>query len=435
MFRAISLLLLLFSLSSAITHFDSEPVVRVRVIHTLDTIKVRLDGNWNLQINEDMTLPFADSTLLQFIRFGSGMTLVNIPSLSGQEFRHFSLSSMEDSAQIIMSDVPFGVGWWWGGQEDRLYEGIIHIYPNTEHLSVTIHLPLEQYLKGVVPYEIGGTSPAEALKAQAVAARSEAVIALNSGLYGGDQHDLTSDVECQVFSGNHRRTEASDQAVDDTRGLVISEDDTVIHAFYASNCGGRSELIENVWSGRDRPATYQVSQADRKNWRGIKLNKNCLAKWWIRSSPNVYCNPSRQSSLPSWSQKNFRWSREFETEEISSMITNDDSLGKLKKIKILERGHSGRIIEAKFIFENGAFEKQGELAIRQLFSPSLRSSCFYVKKRGDTFTLHGAGWGHGVGMCQSGAIAQASNGISYDWILQHYYPAASILDIYGDALD
>lgn len=431
MLRIILIFFILIAQSTAKTHFESEPLVRVRVIHTLDTINIQLDGEWNLQVNEDMTLPFSDSTEFQFARHDSGVILINNPTFSDQIFKEFILSTHEDSAQIQISDVPFGVGWWWGGKEDRLYEGTIHIYPNKDHLSTTIHLPLEEYLKGVVPYEIGGNSPTEALKAQAVAARSEAVIALNSGLYGGVQHDLTSDVECQVFSGNHRRTAASDNSVEETRGLVISENQSVIHAFYASNCGGRAELIENVWPVRDRSDSYQISLPDNESRRGLKLHRNWRAKWWIKLSPKVFCNPFYQESLPSWSQRNFRWSREFTTSEITDMITEDKDLGALKKIKALKRGYSGRIIHARFIFENGSFETEGELAIRQLFSPSLRSSCFYVKKKGDTFTLHGAGWGHGVGMCQSGAVAQASNGITFDQILMHYYSASELLDIYN----
>lgn len=430
MLRIFVILLIITSQSMAKTHFDSEPVVRVRVIHTLDTINVMLDGEWNLQVNEDMTLPFSDSAKFQFARQESGVILLNNPTFSGEIFEKIILSTVEDSAQLQISDVPFGVGWWWGGKEDRLYEGTIHIYPNKDHLSATIHLPLEEYLKGVVPYEIGGTSPMEALKAQAVAARSEAVIALNSGLYGGKQHDLTSDVECQVFSGNHRRTAASDNAVEETRGLVISEDENVIHAFYASNCGGRAELIENVWPERDRSDSYQISLPDNESRRGLKLHRNWRAKWWIKLSPKVFCNPFYQESLPSWSQRNFRWSREFTISEITDMVSKGEDLGDLVKIKALKRGQSGRITKARFIFENGRFEIDGELAIRQLFSPSLRSSCFYVKKKGDTFTLHGAGWGHGVGMCQSGAVAQASNGITFDQILKHYYSASELLDIY-----
>ena len=425
------LIFIILGLSTALVAappFESEPLVRVRIIHTMDTLNIQMDGSWKLKSGEDESLILPDSTILRVV-YSNAKAL--LPGLTDQEFDHIMLSATADTAQVQIEDVPYGVGWWWGGQEDRLYDGTIHIYPNEDnHLSVTVHLPMEEYLKGVVPYEIGGDSPAEALKAQAVAARSEAVIALNSGFYGGSSHDLTSDVECQVFSGNHRRTTASDDAVEATRGLVISEHGAVIHAFYSSNCGGRSSLIKNVWASRTRSESYQQSLPDNASRRGPKLHWNWRAKWWIKSSPKVYCNPFYQSSLPSWSQRNFRWSREFTILEISAMITEDETLGYLRKIKALKRGESGKIIKAQFIFENGSFEKEGELTIRQLFSPSLRSSNFYVKKKGDTITLHGAGWGHGVGMCQSGAVAQASNGITFDRILSHYYPASILLDIY-----
>lgn len=101
---------------------------------------------------------------------------------------------------LLIQDVPYGVGWWWEGKEDRVYEGELLLFPaEGEHVDAVIRLPLEDYLLGVIPYEIGGDSPQEALKAQAVAARSEAIMALRSGMYCGPHHDLTADVECQVF--------------------------------------------------------------------------------------------------------------------------------------------------------------------------------------------------------------------------------------------
>jgi len=426
----IPLLLITSQLLSA-TLFETEPLVRVRVISTLDTLRLELAGDWTLLSNDEDSIVFIDGSKLQIVKHDSIMTLADSSSLITNESKRFIFSAVEDTGTMKIASVPYGVGWWWGGVEDRIYEGEINIYIDSSgDMSVTVHLPLESYLKGVVPYEIGGNSPLEALKAQAVAARSEAVIALTSAMYSGPQHDLTSDVECQVFSGNHRRTQASDQAVEETRGIVISEKGEVINAYYASNCGGHAELIENVWPVRFTAESYLVSFSDNKTRRGPKLNRNWRAKRWIKSSPKVYCNPVYESALPSWSQKNFRWSRDFTTEEITIMLTDDPTLGSLKKIKVLKRGLSGRIIQARCIFENGSFESQGELNIRQLFSPSLRSACFYVKKDKSGFTLHGAGWGHGVGMCQSGAIAQASHGRGFDQILQHYYPASVLLDIY-----
>ena len=112
------------------------------------------------------------------------------------------------------------------------------------------------------------------------------------------------------------------------------------------------------------------------------------------------------------------------------MIAGKKELGNLVNIEALERGSSGRIYLARFIFEKDSFEVIGELSIRQLFHPPLRSSCFVIDKRDDLFILNGAGWGHGVGMCQSGAIAQANQGANFEMILKHYYKEAELITIY-----
>lgn len=112
------------------------------------------------------------------------------------------------------------------------------------------------------------------------------------------------------------------------------------------------------------------------------------------------------------------------------MLTDDQELGLFKRIRVLKRGPSGRIYKARLIFERGKLTLDGELTLRQLFSPSLRSSAFYVMREGEKFVFHGAGWGHGVGMCQSGAVAQAIQGRTFDQILKHYYSKARLLNIY-----
>jgi SpoIID/LytB domain protein len=175
---------------------------------------------------------------------------------------------------------------------------------------------LNSILKGVVPYEIGGDAPLEAVKAQAVAARSEALTALQSKVYSGEHYDLTSDVECQVYGGNERRTEISDRAVIETRGLVLSENKIPISAYYASNCGGHSELIQNVWFDRFIWDSYAVSDFDWKESHSIDLSNDKNFREWILSSPQSYCNPDIFTDLPQWSKNNFRWQREFSTDEI-----------------------------------------------------------------------------------------------------------------------
>ena len=430
--RTVLILLVLFvntTLADAL--FQEEPLVRVRIIKGVDSLQLVPSSGWSLLIGDSAATALDNDSLISFRAQGTKLNSAVLPK-SG--VRSFHLKPSTDSATVKILQVPYGVGWWWGGKEDRHYEGTVHVFTDEDNdLCVAIHLPMESYLKGVVPYEIGGDSPLEALKAQAVAARSEAVVALNSELYNGPHHDLTADVECQVFSGNHRRTAASDQAVIETRGMIISEEGQAMNAYYASNCGGRSELISNVWPDRPPMKSYMVSSPDNTERKAPKLNKRLIARWWInRSSAKVYCNPAHEDRLPSWSKQNHRWTREFTREEITRMVSQDQEMGPLKKIKILDRGPSGRIFKARFVFEGGTRDVEGELTLRMLFSPSLRSANFYVKKRGDTFILKGAGWGHGVGMCQSGAVAQAWQGKTYAEILKHYYVHSELLSIYGE---
>ncbi|MBT3575786.1 MAG: SpoIID/LytB domain-containing protein [Candidatus Marinimicrobia bacterium] len=429
------LLLITLFVSSGLAQplFNQEPEVRVRIINTLDTLNISLRGEWSFRntSNSKMTLP-VDSQI-QLVKGAGQISVFDSSGVLLAKTPSFMFGSTNDTSTIGISSVPYGVGWWWAGVEDRIYEGAFHVYLGTnQEMNVIVQLPLETYLKGVVPYEIGGTSPLEALKAQAVAARSEAVIALTSKLYSGEFYDLTSDVECQVFSGNKKRTSMSDRAVDETAGLIISEDGQPMNAFYASNCGGRAELISNVWPGRNRLESYQVSLADNEGRSAPNLKWSWKAKRWIKSSPDVYCNPDSNTCLPGWSKKNFRWSREFTIQELTDMLTDDNELGLFKRLRVLKRGPSGRIYKARIVFEKGKLTINGELSLRQLFSPSLRSSAFYVKREGNKVVIRGAGWGHGVGMCQSGAVAQATLGNTFDLILKHYYSKADLLNIYGD---
>lgn len=411
--------------------FNEEPEVRVRIIDSLKELKVSFHGEWKIiagvytnQLSEKSGLvifSLKDGTIQ--IQLNDTQTETNADKLV--------LSSNSEKGDLLIWDVPFGVGWWWEGKEDRNYEGEVSIYAGSDdNLKVVVKLPLEKYLKGVVPYEIGNDSPFESLKAQAVAARSEAVMALTSELYSGVYHDLTSDVDCQVFSGNQKRTAMTDEAVLETRGLILSENEHPINAYYASNCGGHSELIQNVWPDRPDPKSYQRAHKDTKERPALDLSSEQRVREWIFSQPDVFCNPYLGTKLPSWSEKNFRWQKVLSLDSISIMIAGEKDIGSLKKIIPLKRGKSGRMYQARFVFEKDSFDINGELAIRQIWKPSLRSACFVVDIIDGTFVLNGAGWGHGVGMCQSGAVAQAIQGADFKTILIHYYPSAEIISMY-----
>jgi SpoIID/LytB domain protein len=174
----------------------------------------------------------------------------------------------------------------------------------------------------------------------------------------------------------------------------------------------------------------------------LDLSSEGSLREWISSGPDVFCNPDLEPGLPAWSRANFRWQRQFTGDEISSMVSQNahdgitnsgqyhSDCGLLLNIVPLKRGPSGRMYEARFDFERDSLIVTGELAIRQLFRPSLRSSAFISTRDGDTWILNGAGWGHGVGMCQSGAVAQALQGRDFITILMHYYPDTQILKSY-----
>ena len=215
-----------------------------------------------------------------------------------------------------------------------------------------------------------------------------------------------------------------------TKSLILTENGKPINAYYASNCGGHSELIKNVWGDRPTPQSYSISQFDWEEQSDLDLSIEENVREWIFSNPPSYCNPNINRDLPEWSQNNFRWKRELTFDEAAKMTSKGKELGNLIDIEILERGTSGRAYLANFIFEKETIEVKGELKIRQMFSPPLRSSCFVVDKTQTGFVLHGAGWGHGVGMCQSGAITMANNGKSFEQILNHYYQKAELMRIY-----
>ncbi len=431
MFYILFVLIISLQLTFSQPLYQSEPTVRVRILDNTDSLKILFNDDWLLT---------SESTSNQFIPkdgeavFTIENDKIKIADSNGESYisdDKFVLQSSNENAMLTIKNVPFGVGWWWEGKEDRIYVGELHFYKTKENkFEVVVHLPLEQYLKGVVPYEIGPDSPLEALKAQAVAARSEAIIALTSKLYSGEHYDLTSDVECQVFSGNRRRTAKSDLAVDETKSLVLSENGKPINAYYASNCGGHSELIKNVWGDRPAPESYNISQFDWEEQSELDLSIEENVRKWIFSNPPSYCNPNINRELPERSQNNFRWKRELAFDEAAKMISKGKDLGNLIDIEILERGTSGRAYLANFIFEKETIEVKGELKIRQMFSPPLRSSCFIVDKTETGVVLHGAGWGHGVGMCQSGAISMANSGKSFEEILKHYYRRSEFIKIY-----
>ncbi len=407
-----------------------EPLIRVQIISTLDRVAIEPTGSWSIRTTKQLVLEGGKQAIVEC----HGPTVRIVYGDTTLEDSLLTLNAISDTGRFLIRNVPYGVGWWWEAKEDRFYEGEIKVRAaRGGRLNVVVSLPVERYLRGVVPYEIGA-APLQALRAQAVAARSEAIAAMRNRMYAGDGFDICGDVDCQVFGGTTRVTAQVDRAIRTTRGVILQSSGTPINAYFASNCGGFSESIENVWPWRSGPRPYWTAHPDADALVVDSLQNETHLRGWLASEPPTYCNPQAQPGLPDWSRKYWRW--KVSTSADSLGLTGKSSrAGRIVRIDSVRRGNSGRIISAVFVGEKGRFRVTTELEFRQVWSPPLRSSCVVVDPEGppqrpNRFLVTGAGWGHGVGMCQSGAVGMALAGRTAEQILQHYFPTADIAAAY-----
>jgi SpoIID/LytB domain protein len=344
-------------------------------------------------------------------------------------------------APVSLYNVPVGTGYHWERLETRLYPEKIVFQLGTDGLLTAINeLPLEEYLRGVVPAEMPAGFPLEALKAQAVAARSE-VLARFGKAHPADPFDVCADVHCQSYTGLTKTDPRTDRAVRETRGRVLSKDGAICNAVYSSVCGGHGEHTENVWRG---PAfSYLRGHLDGPGSlkRYTPLSREDKVRRWIDDSPAAWCNAT-SGDFPSaleYTKKYFRWESTFTQKELAGRIADQTGrdLGAILDLIPLERGVSGRIIRLKIKGTEGETEVEGELQIRRALSPTtLWSACFYVIRERirngvpDAFRFKGAGWGHGVGMCQTGAAVLALKGARYEQILKFYYHGIKTRSLY-----
>jgi len=343
------------------------------------------------------------------------------------------------AGRIEIPNVPIGSGFHWEGTEGRAYRGRLEIFIDRfSKLTIVNILPIEEYVRGVVPSEMAHSFPAEALKAQAVAARN-GIFAKVGARHLDDGFDLCADVHCQVYSGINREHATTTQAVTATAGLVMKANGVIIDASYAGVCGGHTENNENVWSGEPKPYLRGVFDGNGKpDLLGNSLQDENTLLRWLTTKPNVYCNTA-QGEIPAaleYTKKYFRWELNYTRQELQDLIRKrtDEDFGELKDLVPLQRGLSGRLIRLRVVGAKKTFEITRELAIRQaLADKTLWSACIAIEKSGRDrnglfakFKILGAGWGHGVGMCQTGAAMMALRGQNFMQILQHYYAGVKL---------
>lgn len=301
----------------------------------------------------------------------------------------------------------------------KSYRGTLLVRARGQGLQVVNVLNLEDYLLGVVPSEMSASSPPEALKAQAIAARSKTLASLSK--HKAEGFDLCATAHCQTYGGADSEQPTTTQAVHDTRGIVLVYKGKVVDAVYSTSCGGVTANSEDVWL--KNPVPYLRSVADSAL---VKI-LNALSPLPLTQLADYFKLPLDACCKPANSSGNhFRWTREFSFADVERWAQAKKKIGKFIGITVLERALNGRIKRLEIKGEDDSLVLAGDGDIRRFFR-HLPSSAFIVETLQDAsgkpsrLQLYGAGWGHGVGMCQEGAVRLARNGWTAEAILKHYF--------------
>jgi len=333
-----------------------------------------------------------------------------------------------DGAGFDVRQVEYGVGYDFHGFEDRTFRGALQLVVDRAGLLAVVNVvPLEDLLKGLVPAEIFARAHPEALKAQAVTARGE-VLAKVGIKHLADPYLLCAEQHCAVYRGRTGEAASTTAAVEATRGeALFGVGGRLVDSVYSAVCGGHTEDNDVVWGGppdpnlRGRPDTLEPS--------GAGLDPSHLEAWLAAPSPRAACQLSRFAQ-PS----KFRWEKRFSAAQVDALVARL-GVGHVHAMSLGERGVSGRARVLSVSGDQGATQVRGELNIRRLFG-MLNSSMAVVEAQRDAegrpthWVFRGGGWGHGVGMCQNGAIGRAEAGQRYQDILRHYFNGAEVAPIY-----
>jgi SpoIID/LytB domain protein len=333
---------------------------------------------------------------------------------------------VEGDAGFLVEDVEHERGPTASAREDRTYRGRLFVTLDRRGTLAAVHgVPLEELLRGLVPSEMPGSSPIEALKAQAVTARSN-VLAQIGSRHANDPFMLCAEVHCQAYRGDAARSARTDQAVLATRGEALfgRDDRKLVDAVYSAMCGGHGEDNEAVWGNapsaslRGRP---DLPLAEAAGWPGGLSGEGQL-RAFLAAPSGAYCR------LPAARRDRFRWERRLDPRKLDEWAA-PLGVGHVQALEVLSRGVSGRVRVLRVVGDRGEAEVGPELRIRRLLG-NLPSAMFVVDREGPDLVLRGGGWGHGAGMCQWGAVGRAGAGQGYREILRAYYSGAEVGRVY-----
>ena len=426
-----------------------EPTIRVGIMYE-EKISFQLNGTYILQQNNKAY------TGKQTVTYRNGK--IEFDGFISDPIEFVFKPNSYETGSFELFDVTIGIKFHWERKENQSFKGSLHLLCENDKLAAINVLKLEDYLASVISSEMKATSSMELLKAHAVISRSWLIAQVLKGeaiqssaqayqsvtessnelikWYDREDHhnfNVCADDHCQRYQGiTKQSSEAVLQAIEATQGLVLTSDGEICDACFSKCCGGVSETFENVWE----PKAHKYLQAitdEKESDVKLDLKNESIAKNWIQSSPDVFCNTSDKSILTQVlndydmeTPDFFRWEVRYDQDELSELISRKTGkdFGRIIDLIPIERGLSGRIIKLKIVGEKTSFLIGKELEIRKILSEShLYSSNFFFEKENKTgdFILKGAGWGHGVGLCQIGAAVMGANGYSHKEILLHYF--------------
>ena len=376
-----------------------------------------------------------------------------------------SISSFE------LKDVTIGINFHWERKENQLFKGSLKFIVEGEKITAINLLGVEEYLTSVISSEMSATASLELLKAHAVISRSWLLAQIDKNIeitnssekystmaesegelirwYDREDHtrfDICADDHCQRYQGITRAsTPIVKDAIGQTRGELLMSEGKICDARYSKSCGGVFEEFQYCWEDKKYP--YLVKQRDSKSDTiipDLTVEKNAVE--WIKESPESFCNTTDKKVLSqvlnNYDQETvnfYRWSVKYSQKELSQLILkrSGTDYGDILDLVPIERGTSGRLVKLKIVGTKRTRIIGKELEIRRTLSEShLYSSAFFVEKEMGSeqaplaFTLKGAGWGHGVGLCQIGAAVMGEKGYNYKEILLHYFIGATINKMY-----
>ena len=344
------------------------------------------------------------------------------------------------SSYVTIGKITSGKGWHWQNSRSRSYKGNVEFININGKITVVNEVGIEQYVYGVVPSEMPSSAHMEALKAQAILARTNVFSKIGSK-YKNKPYSLSSDIYSQVYTGIENVNSRTDKAVDETRGMILTYGGRAAEAVFHSVCGGYLEGNDVVWGSKRLPYLNPkpVISSNRSKYGDLSVEKNF--RKWIDSRPESYCNLDNKD-IPeglNFARKYFRWEVKYSRAKLEKIIRSSTGIdiGSLKDITVSSRGESGKAISVIVSGSKNNITIRRELTIRkQLASPPLYSANFYVLKSGkdksgypENFIFKGAGFGHGTGMCQIGAVGMAISGKNYREILEFYFHGTEIKEL------